>query len=418
MILRIKDLIEQVRSQADREDTKFVSDANITYWLQKSYEYVYKLISEKSEDYFTRSVIMDTDETSHLDLKPVGMWEIRAIDLYFSGDYYETIPRASWIERDRFQRGSVYGGFRNYFDYRYVPKAGKLIGVLPKRPNNRVVVHFIPEPPQIGTGYAEVDFGIDEYIVLRAAMFAKIKEGLTNDDLKMKEEECLAMINNTTSKRDRGFPRTVTVYENASFNYYDRSGAGSPNPEEDPSILSYEAAVELYTKEQTLAEAEAEASGITVVESISPLLTLQELVARGVSEEAFLSFGWLEQGLDTNTPTSDLISGVRDLNDVNSFIAYALAATPNQEVDISIAFPNLGSSVARIGFLAVRSRDSVTAINSLSQGGSNEIGKVFRADSSLAQFGDEFYKIYFTDTLMWTDINVNYPYRVFIQRGV
>ncbi len=160
---------------------------------------------------------------------------------------------------------------------------------------------------------------------------------------------------------------------------------------------------------------------ISPVNASRPLLTQEELLEKGISNSLYLTYGWLVSGFKGDEETSLFNEALNRVSDPTAFKSFAITAYGGCETDLTVAFPNLGSRVSALGFIAVRENSEITNIKSFTFQEEEELrlaGGTFKKPPVLVRVGGMNYKVYYMNTCMWTDINVYYPYQVFIKKGV
>jgi hypothetical protein len=98
----LTELIETVRQRADIQDSDFISDSEITGWLNSSHGELYDELVTAFEGYFEASQAYITDSTGYI-VCPSDFLKSALLDLSLSGSTDRvTMHRVSWGDRNRY----------------------------------------------------------------------------------------------------------------------------------------------------------------------------------------------------------------------------------------------------------------------------------------------------------------------------
>lgn len=229
--MQLSDLQTAVRQRADALNSQFISDAELTSYINQSYFELYDiLVQTYGDDYYVAPpVTFTTDGTSARYALPDGtlyssapaLYKLLAVDLQIlpgSAASYVAIKRFSITERNRF----AVPNFQNFYgvtNLRYrlsgnsiwftpVPVAGQTIQLL-----------YIPRMTQLAAGSDVVDgiSGWTEYIIIDAAIKCMQKEESDVSVLMAQKQAMLERIEAAANNRDAGQPSTVS---DSRFNDY------------------------------------------------------------------------------------------------------------------------------------------------------------------------------------------------------
>lgn len=96
----LAELNARIRQRADKVNSLFVTDAEITSMINASYAELYDLIIQSSEDYFTTSTTLTvTSSDAGVASLPASFYKLRGLD-YLIGGNYVTVYSYDWGERN------------------------------------------------------------------------------------------------------------------------------------------------------------------------------------------------------------------------------------------------------------------------------------------------------------------------------
>jgi hypothetical protein len=201
----ISDLITETRQRADMQNTQFVTDVEITTYLDKAYRKVYNhIVAKYSAIFVSEASIPTVNGVDTYDL-PSDFYRLLGVDIV-SGSRSYTLRPWSLNERNRTAFGFLTQPFRYYL------KGQKIVLKPEPRAPDTLRIIYVPAPPAL-TGATQINCfdGFDEYIVIDAAIQCKQKEESDVSILMAQKQECLDQIINVYGiGQDDGFPQSVT----------------------------------------------------------------------------------------------------------------------------------------------------------------------------------------------------------------
>lgn len=124
--MTLAELRAAVRQRADMVNSEFVSDDELSGYINNSLYSLYDLlVTTYGEDYFAKEVEVVTDGSEFIDL-PADFYKLLGVDVVVSGDQRVTLRQFNRMERNR---SSWLGGVRvasPWYNVRYRLRAGKL----------------------------------------------------------------------------------------------------------------------------------------------------------------------------------------------------------------------------------------------------------------------------------------------------
>lgn len=218
-LVTLTTLIENSRRKADMVGSTFVSDAEVTDYINKSIGELHDiLVGAYGEDYFVTSAIFtSTGAASYvITAAPVSIsdfYKLKGIDIDDGGQWM-TLRSFMFNERNRRQpvaSGSLYdnyryriAGTRIYFEQNNIPPTG-----------TRFQVWYVPLPATLSSGAQTLD-GVnswDEYVALDVGIKCLVKEESDISALMAQKQAVLKRIVEMAPNRDAGEPQRVTDVE-------------------------------------------------------------------------------------------------------------------------------------------------------------------------------------------------------------
>ena len=220
------------RQRADMVNSTFVSDSELTSYINQSAFELYDLLIQKyGNDYYVANPYsFTTNGTSDSYTLPGSFYKLLGIDLALSNsnDSFVTIKPFNFAERNRYAAPN-FQSFHGITNLRYRLRGNKIWFTPIADANQTMRVWFIP---RMNTLDSDVDVfdgisGWTEYVVVDAAIKCMQKEESDVSVLLAQKMALIARIEAASENRDAGFPKTVS---DVSFSQYDfpyGSGSGS-----------------------------------------------------------------------------------------------------------------------------------------------------------------------------------------------
>ena len=202
--LNVKELISTVRSKSDLEKSDFITDEEITNYLNLAHSHLYNMIVDTNQDFFIKSVTFRA--SGHAVQLPVDCYKLRALDYYVLDKYFVSAKPIGFgerqLEQNNFQRPYVFSDrFSNPIKYSLRGRELKIFCDEEFAHDYTFVLWYIPKPDKVGEG-AELPQGWERYLIHSACMDVRNKQ-----DTSTREFERLVMrdkddILNTCQRRD------------------------------------------------------------------------------------------------------------------------------------------------------------------------------------------------------------------------
>jgi hypothetical protein len=209
MAVTLATLRTRVRQQADQESSTFISDSELTAYINQSARDLHGLLSTTYEDYFLTSVQF-TLSTANTYTLPTNFLKLRGLD-YSNADDWVTVPRFAFEDRNKYQQRYQRGDLDVWRMYRIMQGA----------------IYIVPEDDYAGTyrlwytyDFTELSsdsdtlantLGWDEYVVVDAAIKCLQKEESDASLLMARKADLKQRIMAEAANRDASGPERITV---------------------------------------------------------------------------------------------------------------------------------------------------------------------------------------------------------------
>ena len=203
-------LRDRVRRRVDLVNSNFVTDAELTEFINSSAAELYDvLIGHYGQDYYlsndTISLVAGTDTYA----LPIDFYQLVGLDVLYSGDSISILP-FQWHERNRYY--NLDGSIPN-LKYRIQGSNLKFMP-MPKTAAT-VTVWYHPAITDLALDTDTFDGvnGWEEYIVIDASIKCRIKEEADTRELQSAKSEIMKRIENMASNRDSSEPMQFQTVE-------------------------------------------------------------------------------------------------------------------------------------------------------------------------------------------------------------
>lgn len=216
MILTLAEIRTQARQRSDMEFSQFITDEELTSYVNASIAELYDILVSRFEDYY----ILDTTETvaSGADTIPLptGFYKLKGLDFDIGGGKYETVRPFQFVERNE----TFDPGFGTYPRMRY-RVLGTYIKLTPPEfaPGN-YRVWYIPRFTPLANDTDTFDGinGWTEYVVVDCAIKMLNKEESDSGPFVQQKQKLLDRIEAMAADRDAGAPQTIVDMSTINFN--------------------------------------------------------------------------------------------------------------------------------------------------------------------------------------------------------
>ena len=211
----ISDLISQTRFYADMVNTQFVTDDEITGYIDRAYRDMYIRICEQNSGYFRTSVVIPIVGGQSTYPLPADLYKLSGIDLNLDSSNTITISNINFNERNMLK--SVYSSICLSRGWRYLISGENVIFSPPPDVSAGFTCWYIPDPipivPVSQGGPVSLTLTpsvIVDYLPICAAIKCLQKEESDYSEL-LNEKAILAeQIMRACASQDDNFPLKVT----------------------------------------------------------------------------------------------------------------------------------------------------------------------------------------------------------------
>lgn len=227
-LLQLKTL---ARQEADQVNSLFVSDAELTSYINQSYFELYDLMVQKyGDDYFVGlPYVFTPNGTDDRYALPADFYKAIGVDLNLgnAGDSWITIHRFNMSDRNRF----AVPNFQNFYgvtNLRY-RLSGDTIWLTPTPTSGQQMrIWYVPRMVEL-VADGDVAKGVSgwlEYVVVDAAMKMMAKEESDVSVLMARKQMLIQRIESAAENRDAGQPMVVADNSTGSGYYPDGFTSG------------------------------------------------------------------------------------------------------------------------------------------------------------------------------------------------
>lgn len=206
-------LISDTRRAADMEGSTFVSDAEITRYLNQSATELYDLLVEKAQDFYVTSGTVSVVAGTSSYALPAAFYKILSVEVPLGGENPYILSPFAWSDRYKYSdegwgRGPV----------AYQVRGGNIHFVPEPEGSYTVTVWYIPAFTDLSAGGDTLDGvnGWEEYVTTDAAIKCLRKEE-SDVSLLMAQKELLRERVLKMAHRDQGEPNRIIDVRGRNF---------------------------------------------------------------------------------------------------------------------------------------------------------------------------------------------------------
>lgn len=220
----------QSRQLADMENSTFISDSELTSYINSSAAELYDLLVGVYEDYkITSATISVTPNTDTYTL-PTDFYKLRGVDLVLdSPGNAVTLKPFNFSERNAYMFTPTWNVVGlSYLRYHMLGNALKFVPV--PNTNQTIKLWYVPAITPLSADGDLLDGvnGFQEYITVDAAIKMRVKEETDTTDLTFAKQALKARIEAMAAARDAGSPEKVSdVTRTIPFEFWSFPEGGS-----------------------------------------------------------------------------------------------------------------------------------------------------------------------------------------------
>lgn len=216
----LTEFIERCRERADMENSRFVSDAELTRYINASIQELYDLlIATRGENYYIDSTTFSITGGVDSYPLPVDMLKLMGVDLLRGSNEAYTLRAFRWQERNR-NREPYY--FSDNTNFRYQIRGDNLVFSPVPKNNQQIKLWYIPAFQTLSSGSDSFNGinGWEEYVIIDCAIKMKNKEESPVDELLLAKQDMRARILQASAGRDSTEPPRVVDTQTMTRNLW------------------------------------------------------------------------------------------------------------------------------------------------------------------------------------------------------
>jgi hypothetical protein len=230
--MSLGELKTATRQRADMVNSTFVSDDELTSYINQSLYELYDLLIQKyGNDYFVANpYTFVTDGVSDSYTLPKNFYKLLGVDLSLSNspDSFVTIKPFNFAERNRYAAPN-FQSFYGITNLRYRLRGSKIWFTPIAEANQTMRIWYIPSMTVLADDSDVTDgvSGWTEYVIVDAAIKCMQKEESDVSVLALQKAALIQRIEAAAENRDAGFPKTISDVSFSQYEWPYGSGSGS-----------------------------------------------------------------------------------------------------------------------------------------------------------------------------------------------
>jgi len=224
MSITLAQLQTQCRERADMTDSTFVSDSELTSYINASIAELHDLMVQSyGADYFVSTSTFTTVANTDSYALPSDMYKLMGVDIQISGNDYASLHKFNFNERNRY-KGSTVRSILGAPDLRYRVIGGNI--VFSPAPDSAKVVKLWYTPVAtklVATSDVYNDLNqYAEYVVVDVAMKMMQKEESDVQVLMAEKQLLIKRLTEASQNRDTGESESVSDIHAEDEDYFFR----------------------------------------------------------------------------------------------------------------------------------------------------------------------------------------------------
>lgn len=216
------ELKTRARQLADQENSGFISDTELGYYINSSCQELYdKLIEAYDDDYYATTGTITTNATDSEYNLPSDFYKLLGLDYQVTSSESLSLRKFNFAKRNFYKNRGIFTLSGNDI-MRYRIKANKVL--FAPKPNGvkTITVHYIPCFTKLTSGSDTFDGinGWEEYVILDAAIKMMVKEESDPSGLVLLFNKIDQRIKRMKSNRDANESTGVVDTRRINGNYY------------------------------------------------------------------------------------------------------------------------------------------------------------------------------------------------------
>lgn len=205
----LSELQTAVRERSNMENSQFVSDSELTRYINQSAAELYDLVVSVYEDYDLQSLSFSYTSDDGYTL-PADFYKLRGVDFQQGSDWLVVDP-FSFVDRNK----ATSRLYRSYYPSKQYRLVGNKIKFIPLGTTGTFRLWYIPSFTKLVVAGDAISLsssieGWDEYIICDAAIKCMQKEESDPSILMAQKQALIMRIKNMAANRDADRPQVVT----------------------------------------------------------------------------------------------------------------------------------------------------------------------------------------------------------------
>lgn len=209
-MVTLTDLITSVRQRSDMEFSDFVTDPEITAYINNSASELYDILVSRFEDYYTLDPVPFTISSGNSYLLPADFYKLRGLDLSLGSGEFVNVRNFMFNERNNDSNAAKLSIVQ--CPQRYRVMGNKLIISPVDQAVGSYQLWYIPQCPKLvnPTDTLDTISGWEEYVIVDAAIKCLQKEESDVNVLLLQKQALIKRIESMAQNRDVDQPERIT----------------------------------------------------------------------------------------------------------------------------------------------------------------------------------------------------------------
>lgn len=213
MAVTLTNLTDRAKQMADLVGSNFVSSTEWTTWINAGLMELYDIVVAAYEDYFTVSTNLTISSGSSFTL-PAAFYKLRGLDFQLTSSDYINVPMFNFNDRNRkLELPYTIRGNDSVRRYRIIADTVEITP--PDKAPGTYRLWYIPAVTALSTGSDAIPTalsksGWEEYIVLYAAIKAKLKGEEDASDMENQKAALGQRVTSMSANRNADQPERIT----------------------------------------------------------------------------------------------------------------------------------------------------------------------------------------------------------------
>lgn len=231
--MTLSELRTAIRQRADIVNSQFITDSELTSYINQSYFELYDLLVQKyGDDYFVKipPYSFSTDGTNHFFNLPSDFYKLLGVDLALSntGDSFVSIWGFQFGDRNRY----AVPNFQSFYGVTNLRcrLANNSLWLTPTPASGQTIqVWYVPRLTTLSADNDTADgiSGWTEYIIVDGVIKCKAKEESDVQIEMMQKQALIQRIESAAENRNASAPQTVLDKQYSDFWWPTGNGSGS-----------------------------------------------------------------------------------------------------------------------------------------------------------------------------------------------